>query len=162
MKQNSFPRLLHAFFHEWAGQQRNLSHHTVKSYRDTWRLFLRFVSERKKRAIDALSLADFDAREVSAFLQYLEDKRKVSVGTRNCRLGALHSFFAFAARQEPLALAQCAEIASIPVKKTSRPDRPRKDSAIMHCFPSSTTPEHASRKLSTSLPRPSGSNRLPR
>jgi site-specific recombinase XerD len=118
---HSFPKLLHAFFHEWAGQQRNLSHHTVKSYRDTWRLFLRFVSERKKRAIDALSLADLDASELCAFLQYLEDKRKVSVGTRNCRLAAIHSFFAFVARREPLALAQCAEIAYVPVKKGNRP-----------------------------------------
>lgn len=38
MKLNSFRQLLHAFFHEWVGQQRNLSHHTVLSYRDTWRL----------------------------------------------------------------------------------------------------------------------------
>jgi site-specific recombinase XerD len=121
MKPNSFPYLLHAFFHEWAGQQRNLSHHTVLSYRDTWRLFLAFVSPRKKRAVDALTLADLDAREVLAFLQHIEDERKVSVGTRNCRLAAIHSFFAFVARREPLAMVQCAEIRSIPVKKTNRP-----------------------------------------
>lgn len=121
MKRDSFPKLMHAFFHEWAGQQRNLSHHTVKSYRDTWRLFLRFVSEHRNRAIDTLSLTDLDAREVNAFLQYLEDERKVSIGTRNCRLAALHSFFSFAAAREPLALAHCTEITDIPVKKTSRP-----------------------------------------
>jgi len=121
MKPNSFPTLLHAFFHEWAGQQRNLSQHTVLSYRDTWRLFLRFISQRKKRAVDALLLTDLDAREVLAFLQHLEDERKTSVGTRNCRLAAIHSFFAFVARREPLAMAQCAEIARIPVKKMNRP-----------------------------------------
>ena len=33
-----FPRLLHVFFHEWMVQQRNASVHTVRSYRDTWRL----------------------------------------------------------------------------------------------------------------------------
>ena len=32
----SFPHLLQAFFQEWLGGQRNLSHHTVLSYRDTW------------------------------------------------------------------------------------------------------------------------------
>ena len=121
MKTNSFSRLLHLFFHEWAGQQRSLSHHTVLSYRDAWRLFLCFVSQREKRAIDALSLADLDPREVLAFLQHLEDDRKVSVGTRNCRLAAIHSFFAFVAYREPLAIAQCTEIARIPVKKTNRP-----------------------------------------
>jgi hypothetical protein len=40
----------------WMGQQRNLSRHTVLSYRDTWKLLLRFVPERKHREITALSL----------------------------------------------------------------------------------------------------------
>jgi hypothetical protein len=40
MKTISFPQLLHAFFHDWLVQQRNVSHHTVLSYRDSWRLFL--------------------------------------------------------------------------------------------------------------------------
>ena len=121
MKPSPLADLLHAFFHEWMGQQRNLSRHTVLSYRDTWKLLLRFVSERKHREIAALSLTDLAAIEVVAFLQYLEDERKVSVGTRNCRLAAIHSFFAFVARCEPLAIAQCSDIACIPVKKMNRP-----------------------------------------
>ena len=44
-----FPRLLHAFYYEWMVQQRNASVHTVRSYRDTWRLFLRFVAQRRRR-----------------------------------------------------------------------------------------------------------------
>jgi hypothetical protein len=47
MKPNPFPQLLHAFFHEWLVQQRNVSHHTVLSYRDSWRLFLRFAAAQK-------------------------------------------------------------------------------------------------------------------
>jgi site-specific recombinase XerD len=122
MKSASFPSLLHAFFHEWLGQQRNLSRHTVLSYRDTWRLFLRFVAERSHHPIVALSLSELDAPAVLAFLQYLEEKRKVSIGTRNCRLSALHAFFAFVAQQEPTALAQCAAIARIPTKKANHPE----------------------------------------
>jgi site-specific recombinase XerD len=121
MKSNSLAALLHAFFHEWMGKQRNLSRHTVCSYRDTWKLLLRFISERKRREIARLSLADLQASEVIAFLEHLEKDRKVSVGTRNCRLAAIHSFFGFVAHREPLAIAQCAEIAHIPVKKRSRP-----------------------------------------
>jgi site-specific recombinase XerD len=113
--------LLHAFFHEWMGQQRNLSRHTVCSYRDTWKLFLQFAAKRKRHEIAKLSLVDLQAGEVLAFLEYLEKDRKVSIGTRNCRLAAIHSFFAFVAHREPLAIAQCAEIARIPVKKRSRP-----------------------------------------
>src|SRR5438309_11272642 len=105
MKTNSFSRLLHVFFHEWAGQQRNLSHHTVLSYRDTWRLFLCFVSLRRKRTVDALSLGDLDAREVLAFLHHFQVDRKVSAGTRNCRRAAIHRFFDFAHYREPSAIA---------------------------------------------------------
>jgi site-specific recombinase XerD len=121
MKSTSLALLLHAFFHEWMGKQRNLSRHTICSYRDTWKLFLRFASERKRRQIAQLSLADLHTGEVLAFLEHLETDRKVSIGTRNCRLAALHSFFAFVAHREPLAIAQCTEIAGIPVKKMPRP-----------------------------------------
>ena len=38
---------LHSFFHEWLAEQRNCSRHTVLSYRDTWRMFLRFVAGRR-------------------------------------------------------------------------------------------------------------------
>jgi len=121
MKPTSFPALLHAFFHDWLGEQRNLSRHTVLSYRDTWRLFLRFASERHHRPIVDLSLPDLNATIVLAFLQHLEEKRKVTIGTRNCRLAALRAFFAFVAHREPSAMAQCAEIARIPTKKARRP-----------------------------------------
>jgi len=109
--------LLHAFFHEWMAQQRNLSHHTVLSYRDTWRLFLRFVASRKRRSVSDLALEHLTAEEVLAFLRHSEEEQKVSIGTRNCRLAALRSFFRFVADREPPALAQCAEILRIPTKK---------------------------------------------
>ena len=109
--------LLHAFFHEWLAQQRNLSHHTVLSYRDTWRLFLRFVAARNRRSVSDLALEHLTAEEALAFLQHSEEERKVTIGTRNCRLAALRSFFRFVADREPLALAQCAEILRIPTKK---------------------------------------------
>ena len=121
MKSNSLASLLHAFFHEWMGKQRNLARNTACSYRDTWKLLLRFASEHKRREIAQLSLADLQAGEVLAFLEHLEKDRKVSIGTRNCRLAAIHSFFAFVAHREPLAIAQCAEVARIPVKKMPRP-----------------------------------------
>ena len=121
MKSSSLASLLHAFFHEWMGKQKNLSPHTVCSYRDTWKLFLQFASKRKGREVAKLLLADLHGTEVLAFLEYLEKDRKVCVGTRNCRLAAIHSFFAFVAHREPLAIAECTEIARIPVKRASRP-----------------------------------------
>jgi site-specific recombinase XerD len=89
----------------------------VRSYRDTWRLFLRFAAARQGRLVAALRLADFTPNEVLAFLEYSEKERHVSIGTRNCRLAALRSFFAFVADREPLAAAQCAGILRIPIKR---------------------------------------------
>src|SRR5271170_4938782 len=122
MKPTPFPQLLHAFFHEWLAQQRNVSHHTVLSYRDSWRLFLRFVAAQKSKSVAKLSLTDLTAEEVLAFLQHVEQVRKSSIGTRNCRLAALHSFFNFVADREPLAAAQCAAVLRIPNKKMSKPE----------------------------------------
>lgn len=117
MKPLSFPHLLHSFFHEWLVQQRNVSHHTVLSYRDSWRLFLRFVAARKNKPVSQLGLTDLTEPEVLAFLQYTEQERKTSIGTRNCRLAGLRSFFHFVADREPLVALQCAEILRIPTKQ---------------------------------------------
>ena len=118
---NPFPGLLHAFFYERLVQQLNVSPHTVRSYRDTWRLFLRFAAERHNRIVAELTLADLTANEVAAFLLNSEQARGVSVGTRNCRLAALRSFYSFVAEREPAAVAQCASVLHIPTKKAPTP-----------------------------------------
>ena len=69
------------------------------SYRDTWRLFLRFIAERKCRSVSDFAIEDLTANEVLAFLRYSEEERKVTIGTRNCRLAALRSFFRFVAKE---------------------------------------------------------------
>lgn len=119
---SEFPlsQLLHRFFHEWLVEQRNASHHTVISYRDTWRLFLRHTASAKKKPVERLRLPDLTTAEVLAFLKHLEDDRKVSIGTRNCRLAAIHSFFSFLISHEPLVAGQCAEVLRIPVKRATK------------------------------------------
>ncbi len=120
MTEVPFAQLLHRFFHQWLVEQRNASHHTVISYRDTWRLFLRHTAAAKKKAVDRLRLSDLTATEVLAFLKHLEDDRKVSIGTRNCRRAAIHSFFSFLMSHEPLAAGQCAEVLRVPVKRAAK------------------------------------------
>jgi site-specific recombinase XerD len=121
MKPAPLPYWLNAFFHEWLGEQRNCSRHTVLSYRDTWRLYLRFVARRRHHLVSALTFADLNADEVLAFLKYVELERGASIGTRNCRLAAIRSFYRFVADREPLAAAQCAAVLRIPIKKAPRP-----------------------------------------
>jgi site-specific recombinase XerD len=111
---------LHAFFYEWLGQQRNCSRHTILSYRDTWRLYLRYVATRLDKSVSALALADLTGDQVLAFLKHVETERNDTIGTRNCRLAAIRSFYRFVADREPLAAAQCAAVLRIPMKKTAR------------------------------------------
>ena len=135
---------LHAFFHVWLAEQRNCSRHTVLSYRDTWRMYLRFVAERRRRSVSALTLTDLTAEEVLAFLKHIESQRRTSVGTRNCRLAAIRSSFRYVADREPLAAMQCAAVLRIPTKKGPRTDPEYLDSeeveAIL-CQPDRSTPE---------------------
>ena len=114
-------RLLRTFFYEWATQQRNLSPHTIRSYRDTWRLFLRFSAEHYHRPVTKLGLDDLTDKVVLGFLDEGERVRRGSVGTRNCRLAALHAFFAFLAAREPSAIAQCTAVLHVPTKRAARP-----------------------------------------
>jgi len=114
---SSLPQLLHYFFHDWMAGQRNASRHTIISYRDCWRLFLRFVAERRQRNVARLVLDDLTAEQVTAFLDHLERDRGSTIATRNCRLAALHSFFRFVAGREPLAARQCEAVLRVPVKR---------------------------------------------
>lgn len=120
-KTDPFPALLRTFFHEWLAEQRNASIHTIRSYRDTWRLFLRFVAERKGGGVAQITLADLTAGEVSSFLGHAEHERQCTIGTRNCRLAAIRSFFSFVAGKEPTLIAQCAEILTVPSKRAATP-----------------------------------------
>jgi site-specific recombinase XerD len=116
----TLPKLLHAFFYEWLVEQRNASHRTVLAYRDAWRLFLRFVAQHRNKPVAALDLEHLTGAEVLAFLQHIEQERRATVNTRNCRLAALRSFFSFVAEYEPRAAKQCAEVLRVPFKRTTR------------------------------------------
>ena len=115
-KANPFPNLMRAFFHEWLVKHRNASVHTVRSYRDTWCLYLRFAAQRAKKTGAMITLEDLTARDVAAFLKHTEQERGGTIGTRNCRLAAIRSFFNFVAARDPASVAQCAKILNIPVK----------------------------------------------
>ena len=121
MKSAPLSHWLQTFFHEWLAQQRNCSQHTILSYRDTWRLYLRYVAGRRRRSVSELMLEELTAAEVLAFLKHLETDRHDQIGTRNCRLAAIRSFYRYLADHDPLTAAQCAAVLQIPMKKAVRP-----------------------------------------
>ena len=100
--------------------QRRASAHTVASYRDTFRLLLGFAHDRTGKAPSKLFLEDLDAALVGAFLDHLERERHNSVRTRNNRLAAIHSLFAYAALRHPEHAALIQRVLAIPAKRMDR------------------------------------------
>ena len=96
--------------------QRGASPNTVASYRVTFRLLLRFAADRKGKRPCDLDFADLDAALIVAFLEHLEMVRGNSVRTRNNRLSAIHSLFAYAALRHPEHAGMIQRVLAIPVK----------------------------------------------
>ena len=106
-----------AFFTERLLSQRRASPCTVTAYRDTIRMLLAFASKQTRTPCHRLEFTELDAAAVSAFLDHLEHDRGNSVRTRNARLAAIHSLFAFAALRHPEHAAVIARVLAIPAKR---------------------------------------------
>jgi integrase/recombinase XerD len=111
---------LEAFFTERLKRQRQASPHTIRSYRDTFRLLLDFAERRTGKPPSRLDLSDIDAAFITAFLDHLEVDRHNTVGSRNVRMAAVRSMFRFAAYREPCHAEQIQRVLAIPDKRTHR------------------------------------------
>lgn len=116
-----FAALVREFFCQRLIAQQNASARTVSSYRDTFRLLLRFFAECRDRPPTALTLEDLDAPAILAFLDHLEQRRGNSIRTRNARLAALRSFLRYAAARAPACLPTVQRVLAIPMKRFQRP-----------------------------------------
>lgn len=108
---------LESFFTDRLLNQRQASSHTIASYRDAFRLLLRYVAARKHTQPCALDFGDLDAPLVGAFLEHLERDRQNSVRTRNNRLSAIHSLFGYAALRHPEHAGSIQRVLAIPTKR---------------------------------------------
>jgi site-specific recombinase XerD len=113
---------LQAFFTTRLTSQFGASPHTLASYRDTWQLLLRFIAETAATAPQKVDLSALTAELISDFLTHLETVRGNRVTTRNVRLAAVHSFFAYAAYRHPEHAATISQVMAIPSKRHHRTD----------------------------------------
>jgi integrase/recombinase XerD len=111
---------LQAFFTDRLASQKNASPNTIAAYRDSWRLLLRFASQRARTKPSELDIADLDAPLIAAFLEHLEHDRHNSIRTRNNRLAAIHSLFSYAALRHPEHAASIQRVLAIPAKRHQR------------------------------------------
>ncbi len=66
---------LQTYFTVFAHTQRDLAANTISSYRDTWRMLIRYLSESTSTRAERIDFTDVDAEAVSAFLEYLQTER---------------------------------------------------------------------------------------
>jgi len=108
---------LQSFFMDYLILQRQVSNHTLTSYRDTFRLFLQFCQAHLHKSPSNLNFNDMSAGLVRRFLSDIETSRKVCARTRNQRLAAIHSCFHFASIDYPEYSDTIQQILAIPQKR---------------------------------------------
>ena len=85
---SSVGQVLFAFFEDHLKVQKGLRAGSVRSYRDTLKLFLTYVATSCHRPITRFILADLSFQRVLEFLSMIESVRGNQVRTRNRTLRA--------------------------------------------------------------------------
>jgi site-specific recombinase XerD len=112
--------LLQSFFTDRLISQRQVSPHTIASYRDTFRLLFRFAHRQLNKPPSRLTLEDLHAPFIGTFLNHVETERNNDIRSRNLRLTAIRSFFQYVALQEPASSAHIQRVLAIPTKRQDR------------------------------------------
>jgi integrase/recombinase XerD len=112
---------LHQFFGHYLPHIKGASTHTIKAYRDTFKIFLPFAAKYRSIKIDSLTLDHLSSELILAFLDELERGRKNLVKTRNNRLAALKSLAKMIRFMYPEEREIAEKIGNIPQKRTQKP-----------------------------------------
>lgn len=115
---HSLANFMKRFFSHYLPVQKGLSANTLAAYRDAIKLLLCYAADTLPKPLDKLAVEDMAEKVVLGFLDYVQEVQSCSARTRNARLAAIHSLFAFIAREQPELLAQCQRIRAIPLKRT--------------------------------------------
>jgi integrase/recombinase XerD len=112
---------VHQFFAHYLPSIKGVSPNTIKSYRDTFRLFLPFMADYYGIKIRSLRVEQLSSKLILAFLDDLEDGRKNLARTRNQRLAVIKSFAKMIRFKYPELQDTAETIMSIPQKRTQKP-----------------------------------------
>jgi integrase/recombinase XerD len=111
---------IHQFFDHYLPHIRGVSDHTLKAYRDAFKLFLLFAADYYSIKIKSLRLEQISSELILAFLDDLQSQRRNLPRTRNQRLAALKSFAKMIRLLYPDQHPLAETIFSIPQKHTQK------------------------------------------
>jgi site-specific recombinase XerD len=104
------------FLGKYLPGQAGSSTNTIKSYRDSFALYLRYCRDEHGIRPEVLALDAVTSESVLGFLTWIEKSRSCSVSTRNQRLAAFHSFFGYLQIERPDNILLCQKILAIDFK----------------------------------------------
>ena len=112
--------LLHEFFDRYLPYIKGTSLHTIKSYRDAFKLFLPFAAKHHRIKVASLTVEHLSIKLILVFLDDLERDRNNIAKTRNQRLAALKSFAKMIRFMYPEKRELANRILNIPQKRTQK------------------------------------------
>ena len=118
IKDANFFKTIRGFLTVYLPKQKCASPNTIKSYRETLNLLLKFLEEKKKIQLHKASFSDLGHKTVGDFLEWIENSRKCSVSTRNQRLMAIKSFFKYAVLVDATQMSFQMGVQKVPIKKS--------------------------------------------
>lgn len=101
------------FLLEYLPSYTSISDNTLKSYRDTFKLYINYMVLNKEK----ITLETFTYENITKFIKWLEESRKSSERSCNQRLACLKSFSKLIIIKEPNMLYECQKILKIKFKK---------------------------------------------
>lgn len=113
--------LIHQFFDQYLPHIKGGSPHTVKAYRDAFKLLLPFAAQYHRIKIKSLRIEHMSPEPILAFLCELEKTRQNVARTRNQRLAAIKSFAKMVRFMHPENKDLADRILRIPQKRTHKP-----------------------------------------
>ena len=120
MKPTDFAKHLTEFLSVYLPSQKNVSKNTIRSYRDTFKLLIKYCQEMKSTAAERITMDVLSKELLTGFLDWLETDRNCTISTRNQRLAAIHSFFRYVQAEEPSGIFHFQKVIAIPSKKAKK------------------------------------------
>jgi len=120
MKPTDFAKHLTEFLSVYLPLQKNSSKNTICSYRDTFKLLIRYCLEKKSISAEKITMDILSSKLIASFLEWLENNKKYCISSRNQRLAAVHSFFRYVQSEEPAGIFHFQKIIAIPIKKAKK------------------------------------------
>lgn len=113
-----FAKLITNFLTDYLPLQRGYANNTILSYRDSLKLFLRFLSENKNISLNSFYIKDFTRDIVIEFLEWYRNQG-AGTSTANQRLAAIKSLADYAQLESIENISFLQDVSNIKSKKSS-------------------------------------------